>query len=223
MWGFESSIPSHEARSSSGPGHRPLKAKIAGSNPARATTASQRPRYGGACSLPPSRTGQRAGPPSRDAHGREPCARLDGDDNNATFGRAGDVTSREANTRSAEDLTGDVLAGALAARAAAEEAGDRYRALVESAPDGIVEVDGRGRIVLVNRETQRLFGYGGDELIGQSVGILIPERFREAHIQHEAKYARAPGLRAMGSGLELVGRRKDGTEFPSRSASALNG
>jgi PAS domain S-box-containing protein len=124
------------------------------------------------------------------------------------------VTSREANTRSAEDLTGDVLAGALAARAAAEEAGDRYRALVESAPDGIVEVDGRGRIVLVNRETQRLFGYGGDELIGQSVGILIPERFREAHIQHEAKYARAPGLRAMGSGLELVGRRKDGTEFP---------
>ena len=124
------------------------------------------------------------------------------------------MTSREADTQSAEDLTGDVLAGALAARAAAEEAGDRYRALVESAPDGIVEVDGRGRIVLVNHETRRLFGYGGDELIGQSVGILIPERFREAHIQHEAKYARAPGLRAMGSGLELVGRRKDGTEFP---------
>ena len=110
--------------------------------------------------------------------------------------------------------TGDLLARERAARAAAEEAGARYRMLVESAPDGIVEVDARGRIVLINGETRRMFGYEGEELVGQPVGTLMPERFRHAHITHLETYARAPSLRAMGSGLELVGRRKDGSEFP---------
>ena len=90
----------------------------------------------------------------------------------------------------------------------------RYRALVELAPDGIVEVDSRGRIVLINAETRRMFGYAGGELLGQPVGMLMPERFRQVHLGHQAAYARNPALRAMGSGLELVGRRKDGSEFP---------
>lgn len=90
----------------------------------------------------------------------------------------------------------------------------RYRALVELAPDGIVEVDSRGRIVLINAETRRMFGYAGGELLGQPVGTLMPERFRQVHLGHQAAYARNPALRAMGSGLELVGRRKDGSEFP---------
>lgn len=90
----------------------------------------------------------------------------------------------------------------------------RYRALVESAPDGIVEVDDRGRIAFVNGETRRLFGYERDELIGQPVTVLIPERFREAHAVHEEDYARNPTMRRMKGGSELVGRHKDGSEFP---------
>lgn len=110
--------------------------------------------------------------------------------------------------------SGDLLARERAARAAAEEAGARYRVLVESAPDGIVEVDARGRIVLTNGETRRMFGYDGEELVGQPVGVLMPERFRHAHVAHLETYARDPSLRAMGNGLELVGQRKDGSEFP---------
>jgi len=90
----------------------------------------------------------------------------------------------------------------------------RYRALVESAPDGIVEVDDRGRIVSVNGETHRLFGYESDELIGQPVTALMPERFRKVHAAHEEDYARNPTVRTMKGGSELVGRRKDGSEFP---------
>ncbi len=99
---------------------------------------------------------------------------------------------------------------------AAAASGDaaRYRALVESAPDGIVEVDSGGCIVLINAETRRMFGYENGELLGQPVGTLIPERFRQAHLGHQAGYARSPTLRPMGSGLELVGQRKDGSEFP---------
>ena len=108
----------------------------------------------------------------------------------------------------------DLLARERAARAAAEEAGARYRMLVESAPDGIVEVDARGRIALTNGETRRMFGYDGEELVGQPVSVLMPERFRQVHVTHLETYARSPSLRAMGSGLELVGRRKDGSEFP---------
>lgn len=124
------------------------------------------------------------------------------------------VTSDEADARETGVPGEGALAGERVARAAAEEAGARYRALVESAPDGIVEVDDRARIVLINGETLRLFGYKRDELVGQPIGVLIPERFRDAHARHERGYAQSPALRAMGSGLELVGRRKDGSEFP---------
>ena len=108
----------------------------------------------------------------------------------------------------------DLLARERAARTAAEEAAARYRVLVESAPDGIVEVDARGRIALTNGETRRMFGYDGEELVGQPVSVLMPERFRQVHVTHLETYARSPSLRAMGNGLELVGRRKDGSEFP---------
>jgi len=89
-----------------------------------------------------------------------------------------------------------------------------FRSLVESAPDGVVIVDYLGRIVLVNSQTETLFGYSREELIGQPVELLIPDRFREGHANHRRDYAVAPRVRPMGEGQELCGRRKDGSDFP---------
>ncbi|MBI5386058.1 MAG: response regulator [Verrucomicrobia bacterium] len=101
---------------------------------------------------------------------------------------------------------------ALLQRTAAAEA--KFRGLVESAPDGIVIVDHVGRIQLVNRETAKLFGYRADELLGQLVEVLLPERFRQMHVKDRSGYTAAPRVRPMGMGLDLCGRRKDGSEFP---------
>jgi PAS domain S-box-containing protein len=89
-----------------------------------------------------------------------------------------------------------------------------YRALIDAAPDGIVIVNQEGRIVLVNSQTERLFGYKRAELFNQPVEILVPERARGKHRFHRASFMSTPLLRPMGAGLELYGLRKDGTEFP---------
>lgn len=89
------------------------------------------------------------------------------------------------------------------------------RAFLESAAEGIVVVDRAGRIVLVNAKTEELFGYHRDELLGQSLEILLPEHLRTAHDAHRAEYFAHPRVRPMGAGLDLVARRKDGTEFPA--------
>jgi PAS domain S-box-containing protein len=90
---------------------------------------------------------------------------------------------------------------------------DKSRALLESAPDAMVIVDASGAISLVNGQAEKLFGYKREEILGQPVEILIPERFRNDHLRHREQFAHAPRLRMMGSGMELFGRRKDGTEF----------
>ena len=100
------------------------------------------------------------------------------------------------------------------ARHAAEVSEARFRAVVEMAPDAIVMTDPEGRITLVNHQTETLFGYRRDELIGQSVDLLVPERFRRIHPAHRAAYAADPRLRPMGALQDLFGRRADGTEFP---------
>ena len=87
--------------------------------------------------------------------------------------------------------------------------------LLESAPDAIVGVDDQGRIVLINSQTEKIFGYGRDELLNQPVEILLPERVRRAHERHRAGYVVDPRTRPMGVGLDLAGRRKDGSEFPA--------
>jgi PAS domain S-box-containing protein len=87
-----------------------------------------------------------------------------------------------------------------------------FRELLDTAPDAMVIVDERGRIELVNAQTEALFGYARSELLGRPVEILIPERFRTAHVAHRTAYVGAPNLRSMGSGLALSGRHKDGTE-----------
>jgi two-component system, NarL family, sensor histidine kinase UhpB len=90
----------------------------------------------------------------------------------------------------------------------------RFRTVLEAAPDGVVIVDDAGRIVLLNQEAQRLFGYSRDELLGQGLEILVPERHREAHLAHRAKFLDIPVTGVMGGHGEFPGRRRDGSEFP---------
>jgi len=96
----------------------------------------------------------------------------------------------------------------------AEPQGMDFRELVDAAPDGIVVCDADGIIALVNVQAEHMFGYSRDELIGKRVETLIPDRLRLRHPQHVVSYVQAPRTRPMGSGLELSGRRRDGTEFP---------
>ena len=89
----------------------------------------------------------------------------------------------------------------------------KFRLVVEASPNGIVLANREGRILLVNAETEKLFGYSREELIGHAVEMLLPERFRASHPSHREAFYAQPKARAMGAG-ELFARRKDGTEFP---------
>jgi PAS domain S-box-containing protein len=91
---------------------------------------------------------------------------------------------------------------------------EKSRALLESASDGVIAVETDGRITLVNAKAEEMFGYPRDQLLGQSVEILIPARFREIHALHRNDYLARPRPRPMGVGLNLTGQRRDGTEFP---------
>ena len=86
--------------------------------------------------------------------------------------------------------------------------------VVEAAPDGIVMADLDGKVLLVNQRTEELFGYDRGELLGKSVDLLLPEALRDEHHAHRADYAVGPRTRSMGAGLDLLGRRRDGSEFP---------
>ena len=90
----------------------------------------------------------------------------------------------------------------------------RFRGMVEVAPDAIIIVDGGGRIVLVNGQAEALFGYARDEMLGQLVEMLIPDRFQSPHSEYRSSYTSSPRIRPMGANLDLFARRKDQTEVP---------
>lgn len=91
---------------------------------------------------------------------------------------------------------------------------DTARAVLESASEGIILIDTTGRITLVNTAAERMFGYSRAELLGEPLEILLPQRARRDHVAHPTGYFAEPRIRPMGIGLDLSGRRNDGTEFP---------
>ena len=98
----------------------------------------------------------------------------------------------------------------------------KFRGLLDAAPDAIVGVDADGRIALVNTQAEQLFGYERGELLGRPVEMLVPDAVRSVHPRHRDRYIADPQPRPMGAGMELAGRRKDGSEFPAEiSLSAI--
>ncbi len=95
-----------------------------------------------------------------------------------------------------------------------KRAEEMFRQVIEAAPNGMVMIDREGRIALVNAQVEKSFGYTRDELLGQPIEMLVPERFRARHSDYRDGFVGAPTTRAMGAGRELYGLRKDGTEFP---------
>ena len=113
--------------------------------------------------------------------------------------------------------TEDKREGETTKRRGVEEtlpSGELLRWFIELAADAIAIVGDDGRIAMVNRDTEKMFRYSRDALLGKPVELLMPVRFRQTHLSHRAAYQRNPHRRRMGTGLELVGRRKDGSEFP---------
>ena len=97
---------------------------------------------------------------------------------------------------------------------ALRESEKRFRLAVEAAPSGMLMADATGRVVMVNAQAEKLFGYERDELLGRPVESLVPERFRGTHPEYRLGYSDAPAVRAMGAGRDLFALRNDGTEVP---------
>ena len=91
---------------------------------------------------------------------------------------------------------------------------ETFGALLEAAPDGVVVSDTNGEITLVNAQTEKMFAYSREDLLGQPIEVLIPKVRREKHIEHRQRFVENPTTRSMGAKLELLGRRADGTDFP---------
>ena len=106
------------------------------------------------------------------------------------------------------------IARVEAERARAEALARQREMLIEADPNGILVVDAAGRIQIVNNQIAKLFGYGPDELVGLSVEMLVPDRFRGNHASLRVGFTAHPSNRPMGAGRDLYGLRKDGSEFP---------
>jgi PAS domain S-box-containing protein len=115
-----------------------------------------------------------------------------------------------------KDSEGKIIGAVLIFRDITERrlAEDKFRLAVESAPNAMMMINEKGQIMLINTQTERLFGYSRAELIGQPIEMLVPERFRSPHPEHRVGFAAAPQARPMGTGRDLFGLRKDGAEVP---------
>lgn len=112
-------------------------------------------------------------------------------------------------------ISNKLMAGLMGSdKLQADESEAYFRVLIESAPDAMVIVSEDGDIEIVNQQAERMFGYLRDEMLGQKIEMLLPEQVRQSHIAHRNRYIDGASLRPMGAGLELIGRRKDGSEFP---------
>jgi PAS domain S-box-containing protein len=109
---------------------------------------------------------------------------------------------------------GPIVMSAIRDTTERQRAEQKFHALLESAPDAMVIVGRDGKIALINSQTERMFGYERHELLGGSVEVLLPERYRGHHAEHRAGFFAQPRARSMGAGLELHGLRRDGSEFP---------
>ena len=113
-----------------------------------------------------------------------------------------------------ETDAGLLVASTLREVNAGDESEAYFRTMLETAPDAMIIVDERGRIAIVNRQAEDMFGYSRAELLGHEVEMLLPENVRQQHQGHRGRYGEKPELRPMGPGLDLFGRRKDGSKFP---------
>jgi PAS domain S-box-containing protein len=130
--------------------------------------------------------------------------------------RNGDWATVEVSKSPIKDAGGTPVGAVVVLRNVTEHrrAEERFRNLMESAPDAMVIVNAGGKILLVNSQTEKMFGYPRGELIGNVMEMLIPENLRGKHRTYRDRYCQDPQARAKGASMELLGRRKDGTEFP---------
>ena len=126
-----------------------------------------------------------------------------------------DEDARVASTLASQGILAfERLEGRLLAEEKTRQSRIMFECLFESAPDAMLAVDAHGGIVHVNSQTEGMFGYPRNELVGKTIELLIPERFRPGHSSLRENYHAAPRLRPMGASLDLLGRRRDATEFP---------
>lgn len=128
--------------------------------------------------------------------------------------RDGTAFPAEISLSSIETEEGRLVSAAIRDVTERKLAEERFRGLVEAAPDAMVIVDADGRISLVNAQTVKMFGYEREELVGRPVEVLVPTRYRDRHPKHREGYGSSPRVRPMGAGHDLCGMRKDGSEFP---------
>jgi PAS domain S-box-containing protein len=159
---------------------------------------------------------KRAHPAHRTTYFREPRTRPMGADLELA-GRRADGTEfpAEISLSSIETEEGSLALAAIRDISDRRKVEATFQAMLDAAPDAMVGVNRDGVIVMVNVQTESVFGYQRDDLLGERIEVLIPERVRDVHPAHRARYFREPRTRPMGAGLELAGRRANGVEFPA--------